>query len=269
LKRNDVITAARTLLSDPAAAIWSAALLSNLLDHTVDYMSLYYPADDTADIATVSGSREISLAALNLNWPIRRILAVEFPIGNTPRTFNDFTIFSDVLTMTAATGNAANARVYYQRYRELHSIWVALTAYALGDIVVPTGTPNGYCYICTTAGTSHATTQPTWPTTIGTTVADSTVVWTCRKYPYISEEHYPLLCLGLSGYAYEEYGRRLINSLATGGTQTAARYVKQGYYALEQFRKELRTIARLNEVRVSSLYLPQSSRVSRFLDPGP
>lgn len=40
-------------------------------------------------------------------------------------------------------------------------------------------TPTGYRYEVTTAGTTHASTEPTWPTVIGSTVADGTVVWTC------------------------------------------------------------------------------------------
>jgi hypothetical protein len=51
------------------------------------------------------------------------------------------------------------------------------TAYTLGAMVVP-ATPNGYFYAATTAGTS-AGSAPTWPTTIGDTVTDGTVVWTC------------------------------------------------------------------------------------------
>jgi len=59
--------------------------------------------------------------------------------------------------------------------------WEASTAYSLEDIVVPTaGLENGFRYECTTAGTSHATTEPTWPTTEGETVVDGTVTWTCR-----------------------------------------------------------------------------------------
>lgn len=55
--------------------------------------------------------------------------------------------------------------------------WVASTAYALGDVVIPT-TPDGYRYECTTAGTSDST-EPSWPGAgIGSTVADNTVVWT-------------------------------------------------------------------------------------------
>lgn len=56
--------------------------------------------------------------------------------------------------------------------------WAAATAYVLGDHVEPT-VDNTYTYDCTTAGTSHASVEPTWPTTIGVTVADGTVVWTC------------------------------------------------------------------------------------------
>lgn len=55
--------------------------------------------------------------------------------------------------------------------------WAAATAIASGYYVVPTApdtTPR--LYKCTTAGTTHATTEPTWPTS--GTVSDGTAVWT-------------------------------------------------------------------------------------------
>jgi hypothetical protein len=59
--------------------------------------------------------------------------------------------------------------------------WSTATAYALGAYVIPQLLQlNGFYYECTTAGTSHASTQPTWPTTPGSTVSDGTAVWTCR-----------------------------------------------------------------------------------------
>ena len=62
--------------------------------------------------------------------------------------------------------------------------WQASTAYSKGAIVKPT-TANGYYYICTTAGTSGSS-QPTWPTTVGATVNDNTVVWECdNRYPVL------------------------------------------------------------------------------------
>ncbi len=55
--------------------------------------------------------------------------------------------------------------------------WSANTNIQTGEIVEPT-TPNGYRYECITAGTT-ASTEPTWPTNIGDTVSDGTVVWKC------------------------------------------------------------------------------------------
>lgn len=50
------------------------------------------------------------------------------------------------------------------------------TTYALNYSVIP-ATPNGYRYVCTTAGTS-AGTVPTWGTVLNGTTTDGTVVWT-------------------------------------------------------------------------------------------
>jgi hypothetical protein len=66
--------------------------------------------------------------------------------------------------------------------------WVVATAYTLGDYIEPS-TPNGNVYECTTAGTSHATTEPTWPTTgIGSTVTDGTAVWTLKGAKHATTE---------------------------------------------------------------------------------
>ena len=58
--------------------------------------------------------------------------------------------------------------------------WVADTVTAVGDRVVAT-TFNGWIYEATAiAGDfkTHATTEPTWPTTLGGTVVDDQVTWT-------------------------------------------------------------------------------------------
>jgi len=61
--------------------------------------------------------------------------------------------------------------------------WVADTVTAVGDVVVPTaGKENGFRYECTVAAgdkKTHATTEPTWPTTVGDTVVDDQVTWIC------------------------------------------------------------------------------------------
>lgn len=56
--------------------------------------------------------------------------------------------------------------------------WQATTAYVLKDFVQPL-TPDGFFYECTTAGTSGAS-EPSWPAVLGNTIADGSVVWTCR-----------------------------------------------------------------------------------------
>lgn len=58
--------------------------------------------------------------------------------------------------------------------------WAASTAYSLAAFRRPVDA-NGFRYEVTTAGTSGGT-EPTWPTTIGATVADGSVVWTCRTF---------------------------------------------------------------------------------------
>lgn len=69
---------------------------------------------------------------------------------------------------------------------EVCAPWQPNHAYSLGArcvcrVAYATTARRAFVYECTTAGTSHATTEPTWPTS--GTVADGpdTLVWTCRS----------------------------------------------------------------------------------------
>ncbi len=75
----------------------------------------------------------------------------------------DFENYQTVISQGYKTGVARTA-------------WVANTAFALDAIRIPT-TANGYQYRCAVPGTSHATTEPTWPTSLGVRVTDGTVTW--------------------------------------------------------------------------------------------
>ncbi len=89
-------------------------------------------------------------------------------------------------------GWVVNAAGTVTQVNQTYSAWVAATNYSAGDRVVPT-VANGYYYEVTTdAGSSHATTEPTWPTTIGNTVVDQGITWTCQgEYGGFPTPHIP------------------------------------------------------------------------------
>ena len=73
---------------------------------------------------------------------------------------------------------------WYIRPRATCLPWAANTAYSAGDRCVctrayATVARRRYVYECTIAGTSHAATQPAWPTS--GTIADGGVTWTTRS----------------------------------------------------------------------------------------
>lgn len=85
--------------------------------------------------------------------------------------------FNGFLYVVAQYANGTIRHHYLDDVTAL-TAWQATTAYTLGNVRVPT-VSNGYRYEVTTAGTSDGS-EPTWPTTVGATVADGTVTWTCR-----------------------------------------------------------------------------------------
>lgn len=91
--------------------------------------------------------------------------------------------YHDDLTNEVANGNGyttggatlANASITLVTAANAPA-WATGTAYKLGQLVRKT-TTNGHIYRCIVAGTSHADTEPTWPTNPGEDVTDNTVTW--------------------------------------------------------------------------------------------
>ena len=76
--------------------------------------------------------------------------------------------------------------------------WAATTAVTIGQVYRPT-VANGFVYTANTTGTT-ASTQPTWPTTVGSTVVDGTVTWVCDTYSFPSP-HVPMPIF-MDGYIF-------------------------------------------------------------------
>jgi lambda family phage minor tail protein L len=65
-----------------------------------------------------------------------------------------------------------------------YAAWIASTAYSVGDVVrATTLQATGLVFRCTVAGTSDAT-EPSWPTDIGSTIADGGVTWAAISSVY-------------------------------------------------------------------------------------
>ena len=72
--------------------------------------------------------------------------------------------------------NAVNIG-FFNMLKTYPTTWAIGVVRAVGDIIKPTSY-NSHTYICSTAGTSHAATEPTWSTTNGATTTDGTAVFT-------------------------------------------------------------------------------------------
>jgi hypothetical protein len=118
----------------------------------IDFLS------DTMNLALVTSGYTPDLAAHDF-W--NDVVANE--ASGTGYTANGATLASKTLTVTAANSWATQ--------------WAASTARQAGDVVRPT-TGNGFLYAANGAGTNSAS-EPTWPTTVGATVTDGGVTWSC------------------------------------------------------------------------------------------
>lgn len=99
----------------------------------------------------------------------------------------DFTLYfgsNATATKLQATSSPGVAQITLTP-ADIEGVWASgSTVWILGQIIEPTSS-NGFIYRCTTAGTGAASTEPTWPTSINSTVIDGTAVWTCYavKHP--------------------------------------------------------------------------------------
>jgi hypothetical protein len=115
-------------------------------------------------------SDDIRIALVTSSYTIDRIAHDYWNdvVANELATASGYTANGLALTTEAFSIIAANSWT---------KVAATSTAYNVGEIVRPSA-GNLFVYRCSVAGTSGGS-APTWPTTVGLTVADGSVTWTC------------------------------------------------------------------------------------------
>jgi len=123
-----------------------------------------------------------------------------------------------------------------------YTAWTATTVHALGVFRRPT-VENSLYYEVTTAGTTNAT-QPTWPTTIGDTVTDGTIVWTCRAhYGGLPAAHIPTPVF-INGYI--AIPRAASADIYTCNADLPISWNPSDFITSEMFPDDIKALARQN-----------------------
>jgi hypothetical protein len=96
--------------TDSSAYRWSDDQLDRHIDHALTELSLALPLETTATLATTAGSREVSLAALD----VIEVEAVEYPLGQYPPSYVGFATWATSLMLQVDELPAgADAKLYF------------------------------------------------------------------------------------------------------------------------------------------------------------
>ena len=95
---SDIRTRVRTDLRDtePSTQRWTDSQLDRHIERALHDIDRFVPREATATVATSAGSRDISLAAVS---GLIDVDAVEFPVGEYPPCYVQFSRWDDTLTL--------------------------------------------------------------------------------------------------------------------------------------------------------------------------
>ena len=96
---------------------WQDNEIDRAIHRAVAELSRHVPREMKTTIATADGSRDIDIVALTDRVSVDR---VEFPVGETPRRFQRFVLFADVITLTGDNeGDGGDCYIYWGKVHTL------------------------------------------------------------------------------------------------------------------------------------------------------
>ncbi len=99
--------------TDAQTQRWSDAQLMRHVEHAVREYSRAAPQEVRSTVATVSGSREVSISSLT---PLVRVVRVEFPVDQFPPVYAAHSVWGTTIVLhTDALPNGDNCYVYWHQ----------------------------------------------------------------------------------------------------------------------------------------------------------
>jgi hypothetical protein len=108
----DLRDALRIELHDEDDERWQDAVLDRHLQRAARELAFVWPREQKTALSTTAGSRDLSLASLT---GLVRVFAVEYPVGEHPPAFTQFSSFGGILTLLVdqTPADAEEVNVYW------------------------------------------------------------------------------------------------------------------------------------------------------------
>ena len=149
----------------------------NMVSGSYFHLPIEWSAQESYEIKSLLLYMTTVLNQGALNLPVRNATGSILPSGPVTVIGYDATYSKFLIGLANSNGNSPAQLLLLTSMLADTGAWVLSTSYTTSQSVRPT-VPNGFVYNCTQSGIS-GTSQPTWPTTIGATVIDGGVTWTC------------------------------------------------------------------------------------------
>ena len=180
---SEIRTDTRRILAETTAALsyFSDSDINKFINAGIKHMCIEGGVYEKTQLITVANS--VSAYRLPLDFLTVKVL----------RNHNNIPLDPIESLMVGASYTIAGLPLNYYATQAPITLnaWTVATPYVLFPATCVTTatyirpvTANGYIYECVVAGTSHAATEPTWGTVLGSRLTETglTVTWACREF---------------------------------------------------------------------------------------